>query len=390
MINKKQTYFIIGILLISIIGAFYYTGVKQQEFSINSVYLPNYVSIYCGRLPALATTKIIVSSNGYAESTCGVSGTGFPINAYTPNGCKYVMSNQNGWSTPLSYKIVNANENCNWHWYEDGNRFIKNTAINVNYKNKICIKSHVLAGTLIVDGSAVAYGLHINNANGKVIFTKNCDLKSNINNIKDIDYIPGFSTTPYDMSPTNSVNNYIVGYSPIVNSKDVVKYNGKRIYINAIGSYFPIEKSKDGYYFANSLKEVHDSSIICVPSNNRMCIDGRKIETKNQPCSMFNKPEGYVSIGNGIECKYDCTNNVLKKDNCRQIAECSGNTPWRNPITNVCESAGQNNLNKNQCSWYQNSYSKTNINNGFLNWRAWRSEERRVGKECRSRWSPYH
>ena len=22
--------------------------------------------------------------------------------------------------------------------------------------------------------------------------------------------------------------------------------------------------------------------------------------------------------------------------------------------------------------------------------RAWRSEERRVGKECRSRWSPYH
>src|SRR3712207_7339568 len=23
-------------------------------------------------------------------------------------------------------------------------------------------------------------------------------------------------------------------------------------------------------------------------------------------------------------------------------------------------------------------------------WRTWRSEERRVGKECRSRWSPYH
>ena len=23
-------------------------------------------------------------------------------------------------------------------------------------------------------------------------------------------------------------------------------------------------------------------------------------------------------------------------------------------------------------------------------WSAWRSEERRVGKECRSRWSPYH
>ena len=27
---------------------------------------------------------------------------------------------------------------------------------------------------------------------------------------------------------------------------------------------------------------------------------------------------------------------------------------------------------------------------GFMNKEAYRSEERRVGKECRSRWSPYH
>ena len=26
----------------------------------------------------------------------------------------------------------------------------------------------------------------------------------------------------------------------------------------------------------------------------------------------------------------------------------------------------------------------------FCSLRGWRSEERRVGKECRSRWSPYH
>src|SRR2546430_7673845 len=26
----------------------------------------------------------------------------------------------------------------------------------------------------------------------------------------------------------------------------------------------------------------------------------------------------------------------------------------------------------------------------FVGFREWRSEERRVGKECRSRWSPYH
>ena len=28
--------------------------------------------------------------------------------------------------------------------------------------------------------------------------------------------------------------------------------------------------------------------------------------------------------------------------------------------------------------------------NGFLGLELLRSEERRVGKECRSRWSPYH
>src|SRR3989449_11372499 len=27
---------------------------------------------------------------------------------------------------------------------------------------------------------------------------------------------------------------------------------------------------------------------------------------------------------------------------------------------------------------------------GVVKWRLMRSEERRVGKECRSRWSPYH
>ena len=27
---------------------------------------------------------------------------------------------------------------------------------------------------------------------------------------------------------------------------------------------------------------------------------------------------------------------------------------------------------------------------GFFEANRWRSEERRVGKECRSRWSPYH
>ena len=35
-------------------------------------------------------------------------------------------------------------------------------------------------------------------------------------------------------------------------------------------------------------------------------------------------------------------------------------------------------------------YLLTNWETGYGDWLADRSEERRVGKECRSRWSPYH
>src|SRR2546421_8845318 len=47
----------------------------------------------------------------------------------------------------------------------------------------------------------------------------------------------------------------------------------------------------------------------------------------------------------------------------------------------------------------RNDYAKVRTNAGAVGWvdsrqlmepALWRSEERRVGKECRSRWSPYH
>ena len=38
-----------------------------------------------------------------------------------------------------------------------------------------------------------------------------------------------------------------------------------------------------------------------------------------------------------------------------------------------------------------NKIGGTCVNNGCVPKKVmWRSEERRVGKECRSRWSPYH
>ena len=39
---------------------------------------------------------------------------------------------------------------------------------------------------------------------------------------------------------------------------------------------------------------------------------------------------------------------------------------------------------RGRVKWCFREESVNNIDNG------WRSEERRVGKECRSRWSPYH
>src|SRR5256885_16331318 len=43
-------------------------------------------------------------------------------------------------------------------------------------------------------------------------------------------------------------------------------------------------------------------------------------------------------------------------------------------------------------SWYLALGPLSNINAKYLHGSIpyWRSEERRVGKECRSRWSPYH
>lgn len=364
MKKDKKALLLISILVLTLVGGVYYFNTQQQELSFNAVYLPDFVSIWCGRLPQQATTSFTVSD--ISSSICGDSGKN-SIDAYTPNGCDYVVK-----GIRIRYRIVSENTDCDsvtFSWFLSSS---SNTIIPVPYKQKICFESNLVLGGAKIQGSATAYGLTINSKDGKVIFTKNCDLKSNIKNIKNIDYIPGFSDTPILLTPDNSVNHYIVGYSPSVNNKDVVTRNGKRIYINSIGSYFPIEKSKNGYYYANSLKVTNDDSIICVPSNNPMCIDGTKIQTENQPCSMFNKPSGYVGIGNNVECDYTCLSGHLKENTCRQKAICSGNTPWRNPITNKCESAGYKNYTQDkQCGWNQESYKTINYDYGTLNWREW-------------------
>ena len=51
----------------------------------------------------------------------------------------------------------------------------------------------------------------------------------------------------------------------------------------------------------------------------------------------------------------------------------------------------ENNLEKDFCDHCISKFeSDHNKYNGVVGTGTYRSEERRVGKECRSRWSPYH
>ena len=47
-------------------------------------------------------------------------------------------------------------------------------------------------------------------------------------------------------------------------------------------------------------------------------------------------------------------------------------------------------LHLNEPIWVQYGYFIRDFSRGDLGISLYRSEERRVGKECRSRWSPYH
>src|SRR2546430_8679299 len=58
-----------------------------------------------------------------------------------------------------------------------------------------------------------------------------------------------------------------------------------------------------------------------------------------------------------------------------QLAPCAAPSRWR------CRDTGSRNL---------NSRCKSSDRYRFALRQSERSEERRVGKECRSRWSPYH
>jgi len=355
----------IGLVLIVLAS----TGVIQQQydFSANAYYLPNYITIGCGVTGKQTQGSFTVDD--VSSSTCGYSNDGpnaIPMDVF--DGCDYTSKATH----PIKVQIHEPRFDCDnigfWSW-AGSDSIAKNNDVHVPFGKKLCINENDW-GHPTVNYRATKYGLIIYSGTGKVIFEKNCNLYDNYNKIAGIDYISGVSTKPFKMDPDDKAIYWIDGYEQRIAPLDVVNYNGKKIYITGIGSYYPIVTSNDGIKYANSLNEKYDNKIICVPSRNLKCVGGTKIieDIEERDCSMFDMPEGYVVQPDGTECDYKCSNGNLKKDNCRKIAICSGDTPYRNPITNKCETNNALYDTNKTCGFGQHVVVKNEVSRSWYNY----------------------
>jgi len=365
MAKKKVGIIIISLLLFSIVFAVLVIIPSEQasfEFESGKVYLPNYVSIYCSELTIKLDDSFLLDNKG--ESSCGGPGGPNSLDAYIPFGCQYFPQEN------TKFRIVPITNQCKFSIADDP--ALKGSVINVKNQEKLCINENIPFNDAVeIQYKAQPYGLRISSANGKVIFEKNCNLLTSVSGDSELDYIVGVSDKPKILAPDTNVNHYINGFSQVVNDKDVVDFNGEEIYIFDIGKYYPIETSVDGNRFANTLNAKSDNKLICVPSRSSFCIDGVTIKIENIPCSGFNKPEGYVGIGGNEECIFSCSDGILKEDVCREIASCPGDKPIRNPITNVCQSAGSiDNGGKLDCGIFGQETIVLEKDYGAFYWRA--------------------
>ena len=84
-------------------------------------------------------------------------------------------------------------------------------------------------------------------------------------------------------------------------------------------------------------------------------------------------------------------NNYEKKEKIIDEAKKETDTKLTDSIANESIKQIQKNQNKILESFQPILEKQTNMKVGLENFKkSLRSEERRVGKECRSRWSPYH
>lgn len=352
MVRKKKikatNILVLLVIALGVVVAFgnvAFGNLGQQGFG-EDVYTPNYVSLSCERLPEQVDAEYFIKSfniltGGSLSVACGVnSGADEVINGYVPFGCKFVPDKF------IDYSVVNAGQVCpelsifTSQWSTLGS----NEQWEIDELEKVCLKASAINDGVNVKFSGDFYGLKMNNEDGTVIYEKNCNVREAVDKRSDITYVPGVSDAPDTLTPFSKVQHYIVGASPRVKSKDIITLDGKDVYINGIGSYYPIVTAEDGRKYTNTLNPMQDNRIICIPSANPLCIDGLTYteDLEGSSCGLFNNIEGYVSIGGNEYCKYECINGENKPFDCKTINPCPANKPILDPNTLECTEAGRN------------------------------------------------
>src|SRR5574343_911675 len=143
------------------------------------------------------------------------------------------------------------------------------------------------------------------------------------------------------------------------------------------------------------------------PEEKKLTDSTREIVSKiDWPCEVFRNYSD-VNLGcrecvsSGITWAFNNTDEaIILEDDCLPnetfFKYCEEMLPKHRNDNRIMHIGGTNFQQDNpgyQSSIGNDSYYYSNIAQiwGWATWkRSWRSEERRVGKECRSRWSPYH
>src|SRR5574344_2235058 len=117
------------------------------------------------------------------------------------------------------------------------------------------------------------------------------------------------------------------------------------------------------------------------------------LNSKNyQIMKSLNKYIGIALMAGALTVTTSCSDSFLQEDS---LTESSSTTFWKTSndammALTACYDGLQSTQLYDGGPWNLGPLNMDCIsdNGGHFNWSGWRSEERRVGKECRSRWSP--
>lgn len=382
--NKAKmtiTFVIIGALMVIVSGS----GLMQAEFSPGNVLSVNtYGKISCdieqANVPLLST---VISSK---ESSARVITCGIGMDAYTDtctftitgkditilecqgtSNCRTVTTLRNGPITKTIDLDVDRNGIIN-----TGDSLAYNT-LKISTVNQL----FVLENKINVEVRGNKYVLRDDQSTGmRTQYEQGCDLRkialgSNEHIVDDL----GYTQIPF-----GKYVNYIDG--AIIRATDNIITQGDiRYYIEQPGYKIPIKKAEDGTYYAYNKESIADSKIECLPSNIMLCnadATFRKdasTDVSGQPCSTLKGiPIGTFTLtSTGKCCMWKCENNVATAYNCEECKVCESGFALdskTNECVEISDSGKIFNQTEGKCSWYQESYTKTEKDYGYLYWRA--------------------